>query len=206
MTTLPLFPLNIVSFPDEDVNLHIFEPRYKQLINECWEENKTFGLSAFIDNKVMPIGTEMKVIQIASTSPTGEMDIKTKGLRTFKIIDFYKELPDKLYAGAKVDFLTLENNADSQLHQQIKDYLKELFTQLGVAKEIRYNNTLDMAHYIGLTIQEEYDILSKDNEKDQQLLILAHLQRLIPVVTRARKIKEKLKMNGHFKNFDKLDF
>jgi len=206
MTTLPLFPLNIVSFPDEDVNLHIFEPRYKQLINECWEENKTFGLSAFIDNKVMPIGTEMKVIQIASTSPTGEMDIKTKGLRTFKIVDFYKELPDKLYAGAKVDFLTLENNADSQLHQQIKDYLKELFTQLGVAKEIRYNNTLDMAHYIGLTIQEEYDILSKDNEKDQQLLILAHLQRLIPVVTRARKIKEKLKMNGHFKNFDKLDF
>ena len=206
MTTLPLFPLNIVSFPDEDVNLHIFEPRYKQLINECWEENKTFGLPAFIDNKVMPIGTEMKVLEIASIGLNGEMDIKTKGLRAFQIVDFYKELPDKLYAGATVDFLTLQNNADSQLHQQIKDNLKELFTQLGVAKEIRYNNTLDMAHYIGLTIQEEYNLLSKDNEKDQQLLILAHLQRLIPVVTRARKIKEKLKMNGHFKNFDKLDF
>jgi len=206
MTTLPLFPLNIVSFPDEDVNLHIFEPRYKQLINECWEENKTFGLPAFIDNKVMPIGTEMKVLEIASIGLNGEMDIKTKGLRAFQIVDFYKELPDKLYAGATVDFLTLQNNADSQLHQQITENLKELFTQLGVAKEIRYNNTLDMAHYIGLTIQEEYNLLSKDNEKDQQLLILAHLQRLIPVVTRARKIKEKLKMNGHFKNFDKLDF
>lgn len=206
MTTLPLFPLNIVSFPDEDVNLHIFEPRYKQLINECWEEKKTFGLPAFIENKVMPIGTEMKVIEIVNIGLNGEMDIKTKGLRTFQIIEFQKEVPDKLYAGAIVDFLKLEENADSQLHEQIKEQLQELFKQLGVAKEIRYNNTLDMAHYIGLTIQEEYDLLSKDNEKDRQLLILAHLQRLIPVVTRARKIRDKLKMNGHFKNFDKLNF
>ena len=58
---LPLFPLKLVAFPGEQLNLHIFEPRYKQLFRECEENQITFGIPAFIDNKIMDIGTELKL-------------------------------------------------------------------------------------------------------------------------------------------------
>ena len=54
---LPLFPLRLVAFPGEDLNLHIFEPRYKELIQECDEKGITFGLPPFIDDKMQTFGT-----------------------------------------------------------------------------------------------------------------------------------------------------
>jgi ATP-dependent Lon protease len=47
---LPLFPLNLVVFPHEKLNLHIFEPRYRQLVRDCLEQNLTFGIPPFLDN------------------------------------------------------------------------------------------------------------------------------------------------------------
>src|SRR6266576_3115219 len=49
---IPIFPLGIVVYPGEDLNLHIFEPRYKQLINECHAGKKPFGIPTVIENKV----------------------------------------------------------------------------------------------------------------------------------------------------------
>ena len=104
MTTfLPIFPLQLVVYPREDLNLHIFEPRYKQLIKECEEEGKTFGLPAYIDGKVKEIGTELELVSIEKTYPKGEMDIKTRGVGLFKIIKRYRKAPGKLYGGADIE-------------------------------------------------------------------------------------------------------
>ena len=80
---LPLFPLQIVVFPNENLNLHIFEPRYKELINECEKEGTTFGIPAFLKQKVMEFGTELEVIKVEKRYGKGEMDIKTKGIGLF---------------------------------------------------------------------------------------------------------------------------
>jgi len=202
---LPLFPLNLVCFPDENVNLHIFEPRYKQLINESWENNTTFGIPAFIDGKLMPIGTEIRVKEIVNISEKGEMDIKTKALRTFDVLEFHQTLPDKLYAGGTISFREDLDNSDEELHTKIQERLQNLYVQLGVAKELKYKRTFDVAHYVGFTVQEEYRLLQTDNEKDRQVLLLNHLDRIIPAIVRAKKIRERMQMNGHFKNLDKLD-
>lgn len=50
---IPIFPLGVVVYPDEQLNLHIFEPRYKQLIRDCIAENKPFGIPAVIEKKMM---------------------------------------------------------------------------------------------------------------------------------------------------------
>ena len=60
---LPLFPLKLVAFPGEELNLHIFEPRYKQLIRECEQNGTTFGIPTFLDNKVLDFGTEIELIK-----------------------------------------------------------------------------------------------------------------------------------------------
>ena len=80
---LPQFPLKIVVFPGEQLNLHIFEPRYKQLINECEAEDRTFGIPAFIEKRVMEIGTEVRLEKIVKRHLNGEMDIRTRGVGLF---------------------------------------------------------------------------------------------------------------------------
>ena len=62
---LPLFPLNLIAFPMEDLNLHIFEPRYRELINECLDDGKTFGIPTFLDGKLPGFGTEVKITKLS---------------------------------------------------------------------------------------------------------------------------------------------
>ncbi|MEO6949107.1 MAG: LON peptidase substrate-binding domain-containing protein, partial [Ginsengibacter sp.] len=74
---IPLFPLSIVVYPHEDLNLHIFEQRYQQMITECFENKKPFGIPVVIDNQMMEWGTLIEIKEISKKYPGGEMDIKT---------------------------------------------------------------------------------------------------------------------------------
>ena len=102
---LPLFPLNVVAFPGEQLNLHIFEPRYKQLIAEIAQTNGTFGIPLFVNGRVAEYGTEMQLTNIEKVHPNGEIDIKTKGLRVFKMLNFFAKTPNKLYPSGMVEFI-----------------------------------------------------------------------------------------------------
>lgn len=203
---LPLFPLNIVSFPTEQVNLHIFEPRYKQLINECWENQSTFGIPPFIDDKVGDFGTEMKINEIFKVYPNGEMDIKTEGIRTFEVKEFFDPMEDKLYAGGTVDFITLDSEEDLVSKEQIRQRLEQLFKLLGINRPLEQVKSFEIAHYIGLNPKEEYHLLTIPTEKERQRIIITHLDRILPMIIRAQQIRERMQMNGHFKNLDILDF
>ena len=61
---IPIFPLNLVVYPGEKLNLHIFEPRYKQLIRECHANGKPFGIPAVLDNQVKEMGTLVQIREI----------------------------------------------------------------------------------------------------------------------------------------------
>ena len=88
---IPLFPLNVVLFPGEELPLHIFEPRYKQLINECYQTKKPFGIPPFINGQVTEMGTLVQVLEISQVYEDGKMDIKTEGLKVFRILEVIKE-------------------------------------------------------------------------------------------------------------------
>jgi Lon protease-like protein len=102
---LPYFPLGIVVFPGETANLHIFEPRYKQLINDCQNDLSSFGIPFVHGAKFSDLGIEVIVTKVISTANNGEMDIEIKGNRVFKIIDYRNPLPEKLYSGGTVEFV-----------------------------------------------------------------------------------------------------
>src|SRR6185503_4214322 len=101
---IPIFPLGIVVYPGESLNLHIFEPRYKQLINECFTAKKSFGIPTVIENRMQDYGSLMQILEITTVHENGEMDIKTEGSKVFRILEVIKEVPDKLYSGAIVNY------------------------------------------------------------------------------------------------------
>ena len=81
---IPVFPLGIVVYPGEHVNLHIFEPRYKQLDNRMLCRGKAIWNSAGVKNGIGEIGTLAEVVDIAEVYEDGKMDIKTRGVKSFQ--------------------------------------------------------------------------------------------------------------------------
>lgn len=201
---LPMFPLQLVVYPGENLNLHIFEPRYKQLIQECEEEGTTFGIPSYIDNNVQDIGTEIELVKIEKKYPNGELDIRTKGVGVFRIHEYFSKAPEKLYAGATVEDIELDYEGNFVLNEKILELVAELFQLLNIQKEIPSNDetfrVFDIAHHIGFNLYQEYELLSLAKESERQEFILTHLNRLIPVVEEMENLRKKVQMNGHFKN------
>ncbi len=61
---IPIFPLSTVVYPGEELHLHIFEPRYKQLIIESYNTNRPFGIPAVINNRISELGTLVEIIEM----------------------------------------------------------------------------------------------------------------------------------------------
>ena len=87
---IPIFPLNIVVYPGEQLNLHVFEERYKQLINESFKTQKPFGIPSVFNNNVSEIGTLVKVTEIVQVYEDGKMDIRTEGISVFRVLEVIK--------------------------------------------------------------------------------------------------------------------
>jgi Lon protease-like protein len=212
MTTryLALFPLNLVAFPDEKLNLHVFEPRYRQLISECIEEEKTFGIPVFIGSKVEKCGTEMRVTNLSRRYDDGRMDIETVGVSVFRLLSFENPAPGKLYSGGEAEFIANDDDYTDDVRVQLIAQVKRLYTlmQMPLELDMRYTDSLafQLAHKIGLSVEQEYELLTIPSEGERQAYLLRHLERAIPIVAEMERTKELVRMNGHFKHFDPLTF
>ncbi len=201
---LPLFPLQLVVYPGEKLNLHIFEARYKQLVRECEENKITFGIPAYIGDKIMPVGTELELLSIENKKENGEMDIKTRGIGSFKMKEFYAQAPNKLYPGADITRLPLDDTFDLSLNEAILLQVVQLFDLLEIEKKPPRSANIfrvyDIAHYIGLDIEQEYALLVVPTELERQEFAHDHLKKLLPTLVSMEKSKERAQLNGHFKN------
>jgi hypothetical protein len=203
---LPLFPLNIVAYPGEQVNLHIFEPRYKQLIQECNHNGSTFGISPHINGRLMTIGTEMQLTEIVKMYENGEMDIRTLGSRKYSLEKFIKVVQGKLYSGADVQFLETEPPGDWGLREEVVNLLDQLSGMLEVEKSLHEGVenfiSYQCGHYIGLSVEEEYTLLSLNSENERLNFLRNQLQKILPRIENMYEVKKRIMMNGHFRELD----
>ena len=156
---LPQFPLQLIVYPGEHLNLHIFEIRYRQLINEIDVSGNTFGIPAFIKNNVMDFGTEMELVEISKKHDDGKLDIKTRGVGVFKIHEFFPKAKDKLYAVAEVEKLDIQTSGDDFVAAEILDKTEELYGMLNINKPLPEHaaelKIYDIAKNIGLSLNQE---------------------------------------------------
>ena len=210
---IPIFPLSIVVYPGENLNLHIFESRYKQLINECLAAKKPFGIPTVIENKVLEFGSMVEIAELSKLYENGEMDIKTKGVRVFRILEMIEEIPDKLYGGAIVNYPDNYEKGVPELMRKVMSSIRELHQLLKVDSPDSYRDkkedgeltSYEVAHHIGLSLEEEYELLKLLDERQRQEYLKRHLVRSIPMVAGMEQLKEKIKLNGHFKNLGGVD-
>ena len=99
---IPYFPLSVFLFPGEDIPLRIFEPRYKQLIEDARTNGITFAIPFVIEQDIQEIGCEVKLKDVVAENPGGRMVITVESVAIVKIISFSKQLEGKLYAGGAI--------------------------------------------------------------------------------------------------------
>jgi uncharacterized protein len=206
---IPIFPLGIVVFPGEQLNLHIFEARYRQLIAECFAEKKPFGIPAVVGNKMAETGTLVEVTEISNTYEDGKMDIKTKGIKVFTVLEVIKEIPEKLYSGAIVTYPENITGTSARLLQKVVGAVRELHQMLDVSKDFKKPDdelcSYDIAHHAGLSLQEEVELLGLTQELQRLEYLKRHLAKVLPVMMEMETLKTRVKMNGHFKNLSGFD-
>lgn len=200
---IPIFPLEIVVYPGEQLHLHIFEPRYKQLINDCYTANKPFGIPTVLQNGIAEMGTLVSITEVSKVYDDGKMDIKTKGLQLFAILELIKELPDKLYHGAIVNYPANNIFQKESTIKKLVHQVQQLHSLINVEKDFKKPITellsYDIAHHIGLTLAEEYALLQLLQEEQRLEYLKRHIEKVIAVVNGMENLKERIQLNGHFK-------
>lgn len=208
---IPVFPLGIVVYPGETVNLHIFEPRYKQLVSECSSEGKPFGIPTVIDNRLNEMGTLVRITEVVKQYENGEMDIRTQGLRVFRMLELIKTVPDKLFSGAIVNYPdNIEGPGKRALMAKVINAMRQLHHLLNITKEFQKPDeelvSYDIAHHTGLSLEQEYELLGLLREEQRQEYLKRHLGKVLPVIAEMETLKERVKLNGHFKNLSSFKF
>ena len=155
-----------------------------------------------------PAASLVEILEIFKTYEDGRMDIKTIGHKVFKVDKYTNPWPEKLYAGGYVD--ALENIWDvvPAKFEMVK-LMDQLYEQLQISDEITYDEdtpVFALAHKVGLSIEQEYELIQIPRESERVNFLVAHLQELLPRLTQAEEIRQRIKMNGHFRQLDSLDF
>lgn len=205
---LPLFPLQSVFFPGETVPLHIFEERYKNLIRDCRKEAITFGIPVYIYDSVA-YGTEVQLVEVVTTYESGEMDVTCVARQVFKITSFERQMPGKLYAGGEVRFLDSVNDANDVTKKRVLNKIEELYELMDVPFTpipVEKFNSYVLAHKMGLSFEQEFQLLQLSKESERLSFIKGHLIATISVLKEVGRTKKTIELNGDFRNFDPLDF
>ncbi len=154
----------------------------------------------------MEYGTELKIVSMDKIHSGGEMDIKTEGIKVFRVLELLKEVPGKLYSAGIISYRE-EDSSDKprpEVGKRLIKYIKQLYSLLKIDKDspsdVEKLVSYDLAHLVGFDVQQEYDLLKLSKESERQLLLVNHLMKILPILSRAEKLKERVQLNGHFKN------
>ena len=172
MIKIPLFPLNIVVLPFEEVPLHIFEPRYKKMIKESIENDTPFGIVLNNHGSIDNIGCSLNVTKIIKHYKTGEYDLIATGNKCFQVLDKVKK--NDLWIG-DIEYMDAPIIENDKILKLVQNKYIELLIKLGKDEnfEIYLEREISFQFLIGITLPLDLkrNILLLENESERLLYI-----------------------------------
>lgn len=165
---IPLFPLRILPLPGELLPLHIFEPRYKQLLEDVEARDIRFGI--YFDHPLndIKIGAMMRLESVTKRYPKGELDIIVKCEDIFTLNKQYRIFPGKLYPGGEASFW----NVDLAFYPD--ESLNERFTLFrmmrGSSIQERTCSVFEIANELNLDFPDRYKFMTLQEDRQQKFL------------------------------------
>jgi Lon protease-like protein len=167
-TSIPMFPLSILPLPGEMVPLHIFEPRYKQLLQDAETNDISFGI--FFNNTINEekVGSLMKLETVLKRYPTGESDIIVKCYDLFTLDKLSRTYKSKLYPGGEVQFWneSVTEPVNAELETLFAEYLK----RRNIKRNVVIDNIFGIAQELNLELNERYQLVTSLGDMRERFL------------------------------------
>jgi len=198
---IPIFPLALVLFPHASLPLHIFEPRYKQMIRECIEGDARFGVVLAGERGVAKVGCTAEVVEVTRQYGDGRMDIQVEGHDVFEVEKVFEEKP---YYEASVRML--EDDTDAKA-AKIPDELLELYSRChillyggepeAVDRDEQESLAFAIAENLPFELHDKQAILALRDENERLVQLVPMLKQLIPQAEMRYRMRRKASGNGH---------
>jgi Lon protease-like protein len=199
----PLFPLGIVALPSEGVPLHIFEDRYRRMIDRCLAAEpgtleRAFGIVWLSDEELKPIGCACEVEQLLERTSDGRMNILARGTRPFRLLQRQDDLP---YPAGVVEFLDeSDEERDPQLARAAHDLYGELVreaTDKEIARaELEQMDAYRMAATVEFAAESKQELLELRSENARMRLLANLLETAIAQLAFAERAQARARSNG----------
>lgn len=195
--TIPMFPLNLVILPGETKPIHIFEERYKQLINDCLQNNAHFGIP-YVESPSSrwEYGMEVRITKVLKIFDNGEMDVMIEGVRPFRVIEFSSVLFPKLYGAAMIKGEDISQYIPSyKLQDMVKEYV--WISQQKVVPEDAFDhaNIYTVARLLDITNQEKFKIISSETLFEKEEFIKQKIKLFIHLIKTESELQTKFVLN-----------
>jgi Lon protease-like protein len=195
---IPLFPLETVLFPGAPLPLHIFEPRYKEMIGECLEQKLPFGMVRVKENALAAIGCSAAILNVIKKYDDGRLDIAAEGRKRFEIESLNHE---RSFLQGEVAYFDDEPSEVGDGPQQALIELHEqLFSILGQAPEIRRDGrplSFHLAGELPVDLDFKQALLEMKSEAERIETLTEYYRATIPKVEQTLRARERASRNGH---------
>ena len=183
--TIPIFPLSLVVFPFSKVPLHIFEERYKKMINKCLFEKTGFGVVSLILNEISKIGSYVEIVSVESRNENGEMDIIVRGTGRFKILKTTHH-PDGYIVATFAEYSDVSDEISVQLLKELRENFEGIINKINFTLEDTFLRNYDetelksykIAEKSGLNLKQRQKLLTLRKENERIYFLLEHLTKL----------------------------
>jgi Lon protease-like protein len=200
VSLLPLFPLDLVLFPSTRLPLHIFEPRYREMISECLDRKISFGVVRAKEEGVAEIGCTAEIITVAKKYHDGRMDIVTEGRERFEVMQINQE---RSFLQAEVLYLQDEpGQAGPEEIAQAVELQREIIELAGSAAESTFEIdnpqlSFQLVGPLPLDLDFKQTLLGMKSEAERVPAVVSYFEAILPNLRRTVRVRQKAGGNGH---------
>ncbi len=198
---IPVFPLDVVLFPGAVLPLHIFEPRYRQMVKSCLKEKSEFGILLSLPKGVAYVGCTAEIVEVVKRYDDGRMDILTVGRAPFRVIQLYTENP--LVEG-QVDYLEDRGiPSNPRLRRGLIELYEACHTLIfdDYPKNADGDSSQELSFVVAATLPMDLlwkqQILELRSEADRQERLVAYLREWAPHLQKTGALRQRAGGNGH---------
>ena len=198
-TLIPLFPLDVVLFPGTPLPLHIFEPRYKEMIGECIAQQHTFGVVRSVEQGLAEVGCTAEIVSVVKEYPDGRLDLVTEGRKRFELLRVNEE---RSFLRGEIVVIEDEPGAPSQEKTARATQLHpDLLAVAGAKQDLSAADPANLSFFFAGSLPLDLDfkqkLLALRSESERLSLLIQYFETVLPNVQRAARAREKAGGNGH---------
>jgi uncharacterized protein len=189
---IPMFPLSIFPLPGEMIPLHIFEPRYRQLLEDAESKDMPFGIYYNHVSNTEKFGSLVKLESVIKRYETGESDIIVKCVDILSMSKMFRTFRDKLYPGGEIELWHVD--LTEPMGHVLRKYFTEYFNMIRINQADKSISLYDAANELNLGFEERVKFVQLDDERKESFLV-ARLKYQIELLNKVEKAKDVFHLN-----------